>query len=75
LDVCGLKLPDGKPHDLGQFYMLMEPGADFAARLSRVAQAVAAQNGARIPGQNREPMGEIDVPDALWAASRQLSNP
>lgn len=74
LDVSGLKLPDGKPHDLGQFYILMEPGADFAARLSRVARAVAEQDGARIPGQNREPMGEIDVPDALWAASRALSN-
>ena len=73
LDVSGLKLPDGKPHDLGQFYILMEPGADFAARLNRVAEAVAAQDGARIPGQNRSPMGEIDVPDALWTASRALS--
>lgn len=73
LDVSGLKLPDGKPHDLGQFYILMEPGADFSARLARVAEAVAAQDGARIPGQDREPIGEIDVPDALWAASRALS--
>lgn len=73
LDVSGLKLPDGKPHDLGQFYILMERGADFGARLARVAEAVAAQDGARIPGQNREPMGEIDVPDALWTASRALA--
>lgn len=73
LDVSGLKLPDGKPHDLGQYYILMEPQADFAARLARVAEAVAAQEGARIPGQNRQPMGEIDVPDALWASSRALS--
>lgn len=73
LDVSGLKLPDGKPHDLGQFYMLMEPGADFAARLARVADAVAQQDGARIPGQNRQPMGEIDVPDALWASSCELA--
>jgi len=74
LDVSGLKLPDGKPHDLGQFYMLMEPSADFAARLARVAEAVAEQDGARIPGQNRQPMGEIDVPDALWTASRALAS-
>lgn len=73
LDVRGLKLADGKPHDLGQFYMIMEPGVDFADRLARVANAVAQQDGARIPGQNREPMGEIDVPDALWAASRALA--
>ncbi|WP_296419703.1 Ldh family oxidoreductase [Pseudooctadecabacter sp.] len=74
LDVSGLKLPDGKPHDLGQFYILMEPGADFAARLARVSEAVAAQDGARIPGQNRQPMGEVDVPDALWSACRALSS-
>lgn len=74
LDVSGLKLPNGKPHDLGQFYILMEPGADFGARLARVAQAVAEQDGARIPGQNRQPMGEIDVPDALWTASRALAS-
>lgn len=73
LDVSGLKLPDGKPHDLGQFYMVMEPGADFANSLARVAEAVAAQDGARIPGQNRVPMAEVDVPDALWAASLALS--
>ncbi|SMX33037.1 Ldh family oxidoreductase [Octadecabacter ascidiaceicola] len=73
LDVSGLKLPDGKPHDLGQFYILMEPGEDFGERLARVAQAVAEQDGARIPGQDRQPMGEIDVPDALWAASRALA--
>jgi (2R)-3-sulfolactate dehydrogenase (NADP+) len=73
LDVSGLKLPNGKPHDLGQFYILMEPGADFGARLSRVAQAVAEQDGARIPGQNRQPKAEIDVPDALWLASRALA--
>ncbi|MEN8841302.1 MAG: Ldh family oxidoreductase [Octadecabacter sp.] len=74
LDVSGLKLPNGKPHDLGQFYILMEPGADFGARLARVAQAVAEQDSARIPGQNRQPMGEIDVPDALWTASRALAS-
>ncbi len=73
LDVSGLKVAEGKPHDLGQFYILMEPGADFAARLERVAKAVAAQEGARIPGQGRSPSEEVDVPDALWAASRALS--
>jgi (2R)-3-sulfolactate dehydrogenase (NADP+) len=73
LDVSGLKVPNGKPHDLGQFYILIEPGADFGARLLRIAQAVAEQDGARIPGQNRQPMTQIDVPDALWSASRALA--
>lgn len=73
LDVSGLKVANGKPHDLGQFYILIEPGADFGARLSRIAEAVAEQDGARIPGQNRRPMTEIDVADALWSASRALA--
>lgn len=70
LDVKGLKLPDGAPHGLGQFYILMDPatyGDSFRDRFARVADAVAAQDGARIPGANRTVMDVIDVPDALWA--------
>lgn len=76
LDVAGLKVPEGKPHDLGQFYMLMDPGtyhADFGARFARVAEAVAAQDGARIPGADRTAMTEVDVPDALWDLVLKLS--
>lgn len=76
LDVSGLKLADGKPHDLGQFYILMDPGtygADFTARFARVADAVAAQDGARIPGAERHAMDVIDVPDALWAQAQTLA--
>jgi (2R)-3-sulfolactate dehydrogenase (NADP+) len=76
LDVGGLKLPDGPPHGLGQFYILMDAGtyhADFAARFARVADAVAAQEGARIPGADRHEMTEIDVPDALWDQVLTLS--
>ncbi len=70
LDVSGLKLPDGKPHGLGQFYILMDPGTygdHFTDRFARVAEAVAEQEGARIPGASRTEMTEVDVPDALWA--------
>ncbi|MEM9787510.1 MAG: Ldh family oxidoreductase [Pseudomonadota bacterium] len=69
LDVGGLKLPDGPPHGLGQFYILLDPGTyhgDFADRFARVADAVAAQEGARIPGADRQEITEVDVPDALW---------
>lgn len=76
LDVSGLKLPDGSPHGLGQFYILMDPGthhAGFADRFARVAEAVAAQDGARIPGADRHVMDVVDVPDALWASVLKLS--
>lgn len=76
LDVSGLKLPDGAPHDLGQFYILMDPGtyhAGFGDRFARVADAVTAQEGARIPGADRQVMDVVDVPDALWALVLTLS--
>jgi (2R)-3-sulfolactate dehydrogenase (NADP+) len=76
LDVGGLKLPDGPPHGLGQFYILLDPGTytdQFDARMSRVGQAVAQQEGARIPGATRREMDEIDVPDALWSQIEALA--
>lgn len=76
LDVSGLKVPEGKPHDLGQFYILMDPGTyhdDFGARFARVAEAVAAQEGARIPGADPKAKTEVDVPDALWKLVVRLS--
>jgi (2R)-3-sulfolactate dehydrogenase (NADP+) len=77
LDVAGLKVAEGKPHDLGQFYILMDPGTyhdGFADRFARVAEAVAAQEGARIPGADRHAMAEVDVPDALWALVEKLAS-
>ena len=70
LDVKGLKLPDGPPHGLGQFYLLLDPttyGDHFNDRFARIAEAVAEQDGARIPGANRKVMDIVDVPHALWA--------
>ncbi|MDB4112261.1 Ldh family oxidoreductase, partial [Yoonia sp.] len=76
LDVAGLKVAEGKPHDLGQFYILMDPGTyhnGFGDRFARVAEAVAEQEGARIPGADRKVMTEVDVPDALWASVQKLA--
>ena len=77
LDVKGLKVPDGPPHGLGQFYILIDPdihGDHFADRFARVAEAVAEQEGARIPGASRTEMLEVDVPDALWKLVQKLAN-
>ena len=76
LDVKGLKLADGKPHDLGQFYIIIDPGthADtLGARFERVAEAVALQEGARIPGASRKEKELVDVPDALWSQVTNLA--
>ncbi|PTX55399.1 (2R)-3-sulfolactate dehydrogenase (NADP+) [Litoreibacter ponti] len=69
LDVGGLKLADGPPHGLGQFYFLMDPGTytdAFGARFARMADAVAEQPGARIPGATRAEASVVQVADALW---------
>jgi (2R)-3-sulfolactate dehydrogenase (NADP+) len=74
-DVAPLKVPGGAPHDLGQFYLLIDPGMSdhFAARLARVAEGVAANEGARMPGQGRTEASSVDVPDALWAQLQGLA--
>ena len=69
LDVKGLKAAEGPPHDLGQFYILIDPGAHdpaFSDRLARVAEAIAEDPGVRIPGVPRRRLDPVDVPDALW---------
>lgn len=70
LDVKGLKLADGPPHDLGQFYFLLDPtgysGDGFYERLARVADAVAEQPDARLPGAGRVLPSEVQVDAMLW---------
>jgi (2R)-3-sulfolactate dehydrogenase (NADP+) len=69
LDVGGIKLPEGAPHGLGQFYLLIDPGTytdAFGARIARVVDAVAEQPSARIPGATRAEADTVQVADALW---------
>lgn len=72
LDVKGLKLPDGAPHDLGQTYVLIDADAHagrevLAERLARVADVLAEDGGTgRIPGAPRKHLDPVDVPQALW---------
>ena len=76
LDVGGLKLPDGPPHRLGQTYVMIDKTTftdQFGARLTRLADAVAQDDGGRIPGQSRTPRETVDVPDALWANCAALA--
>ena len=55
LDVKGLKLPEGNPHNLGQCYLILDPnthGNSFFDRIDRIINAVAEQEGTRLPGSN-----------------------
>ena len=74
-DVAALKSPEGRPHDLGQYYLLIDPSASsgFAARMATLTAAVAQDEGARLPGQFRAPADPVDVDDVAWDEARDLA--
>ena len=74
-DVKPLKAPDGPPHDLGQYYLLMDPGASpaFFDRLQQVAAGVARDEGARMPGQGKREQDPVDLDSAVWEQTRALA--
>jgi len=77
VDMKPLKVPEGAPHNLGQTYLLFDPAVHhdgFVQRFETLATAVAAQDGARIPGADRVPATQVDVPDALWDLVQSLKN-
>lgn len=74
-DVKPLKAPEGAPHDLGQFYLLIDPSSapDFAERIAELAAVVEADNGSRMPGQGKAPKPVVSLEDAIWAQARGLA--
>lgn len=74
-DVKPLKAPEGPPHDLGQYYLLMDPEVSgaFHARLAQVADAVAMDAGARMPGQAPRHMDPVELEDHVWAQAQALA--
>ncbi|MEO0401878.1 MAG: Ldh family oxidoreductase [Pseudomonadota bacterium] len=74
-DVKPLKAPDGPPHDLGQYYILIDPSTsgNFTDRLADVSQMVAEDEGARLPGQNRVLADPIDVDPVAWTQAQELA--
>lgn len=72
-----LKLADGPPHNLGQFYFIIDPttfsGDAFWQRLATLTDAVAEQPGARLPGTHRKDVTEVDIDQQLWQQTVALS--
>ncbi|MGB0844091.1 MAG: Ldh family oxidoreductase [Alphaproteobacteria bacterium] len=77
LDVKGLKLPDGPPHNLGQFYFIVDPTTFsddlFWNRLSRLTEAVEEQPNARLPGANKVLPTEVTIDAAVWDLANKLA--
>jgi len=74
-DVKPLKAPEGPPHDLGQYYILIDPSASetFRDRLEALSALVSTDEGGRIPGANRVISDPADVDGAAWAQAQQLA--
>ena len=75
-DVTPLKAAEGEPHGLGQYFLLIDPGASdaFAERLAGLVAEVEADGAGRLPGRDRTPADAVEVPDALWASVRALAD-
>lgn len=74
-EVKPLKAPEGAPHDLGQYFILIDPSLQpgFAAAMTGLAAAAAQDAGTRMPGQGKSQQDPVQVPDALWDQMRSLA--
>ncbi len=70
-----LKMPEGPPHDLGQFYLIIDPSTapGFAQTVEKVADAIAVDEGARMPGQGRVLADPVSVDPAAWELALRLA--
>src|SRR6056297_1854258 len=75
-DVNPLKAPEGAPHDLGQFYLLIDPStsSEFTGRLAQVMAGVALDEGARMPGQGKGEQDPVQLEEPVWAQLQQLAS-
>ena len=73
-----LKTPQGKPHNLGQFYFLLDPevysGGEFWQRLDTLAESVESQPGARLPGSKRDQVTEVTIESSVWNKTLELAS-
>lgn len=73
-----LKAPEGPPHNIGQFYLVIDPasfsGDAFFTNIEQLTASVATQEGARMPGANRTPADTIVVDADFWSATLALTS-
>jgi len=74
-DIGPLKAVKGPPHDIGDYYLLIDPALSgaFHDRFARVAGAVAQDEGARIPGAGRSPADPVEPDPEAWAQAVALA--
>ncbi len=78
IDAEPLKTPRGGPHNLGQFYFLLDPtvssGDGFWQRLDSLSEAVSAQPEARLPGTGKDFPDHVYIDQTLWELVLELGS-
>lgn len=74
-DVKPLKAPEGAPHDLGQYYLLIDPSVSsgFGDKVQALADHIAQDEGARMPGRHKVVMDPVEVGAETWALIQRLA--
>lgn len=74
-DVKPLKAPEGQPHDLGQYYILIDPRTSeaFDQRMAALIEAAMQDPGERLPGQKREIVDPVEVATEVWTRLEELA--
>lgn len=77
IEVPPLKAPEGAPHNLGQFYVLIDPdsfsGPVFTEKIAALVEAVEAQEGARLPGRSLRHIDPVPVNAQVWQTVSDLA--
>ena len=76
-EIPPLKAPEGPHHDIGQFYLVIDPasfaGDGFWDRLEAIGAAVDAQPGARLPGSQRAEVTSVELEESVWESVQALA--
>jgi len=75
-DVKPLKAAEGVPHDLGQYYLLIDPGvaSAFGDTVQALADHIGQDEGARMPGRGKQIMDPVEVGAETWARINSLAS-
>jgi (2R)-3-sulfolactate dehydrogenase (NADP+) len=77
-DIPPLKAPEGAHHDIGQFYLVIDPasfsGNSFFDHVDALRVAVEDQPGARLPGAGRAVPERVELEDAVWTSVLRLAD-
>ena len=72
-----LKATAGKPHDLGQCYIIIDPtnvsGDLFWDKLNLISEAITSQPGARLPGSQKVLPSAVDLDEKVWLSVLELA--